>query len=134
VRLIDLSATAADESNVSPAADVPAGVQMTGYESLQLTDDVLANLTDLQLSNISLFYFDDASDAEKRSVVSGPQCKVLPGDLFYPNKVLWKLLDILSGGALIKTVPLGSACYQGEHYDEAKCEFLVNNWNDSDTQ
>lgn len=113
--------------------DVPSTAHGTGFDSLQLTDEVLANLTDLQLSNISLFYFDDASESDKRSV-GVAQCKTLPGDPLYPNQALWKLLDILSGGALIKTVPLGSACYEGEHYDEAKCTFLVNNWNVSDTQ
>lgn len=58
----------------------------------------------------------------------------MPGDDLYPNKVTWKVLDLLSGGRLISTVPLGSACYDGEYYDEAKCQFLVNTWNDSDTQ
>ena len=105
-----------------------------GFESIQLTEDVLTNLTDLQLSNISLFYFDNDSDSEKRSVSSLPQCKTVPGDLLYPNGNIWKVLDLLSGGALIKTVPLGSACYDGEHFDEAKCQFLINNWNKSDTQ
>lgn len=93
---------------------------------------MLANLTDLMLSNVSLFYFDDDSSSEKRSTSSS--CKTLPGDAAYPKKSAWKVLDILSGGALIKTVPLGSACYDGEHYDEEKCTFLINNWNKSDTQ
>ena len=98
-----------------------------------MTDDVLTNLTNLGLSNISLFYFDDDSEVEKRAAYQ-PDCKTMPGDLFYPNKPIWKVFDLLTGGALIRTVPLGSACYEGEHYDEAKCTFLVNNWNDSDTQ
>lgn len=115
---------AADESNIAPAVDV---------ENLQLTDDVLANLTDLELSNISLFYFDNDSKSEKRSHAAA-QCKVVPGDDGYPSGIAWKVLDLLSGGGLISTVPLGSACYDGEHYDEAKCQFLVNTWNDSDTQ
>lgn len=112
--------------------DVPANASKTGFDSLQLTDDVLANLTDLELSDVELFYFDDSSESDKRS--SSPQCKVLPGDALYPSKAVWKVLDILSGGALIKTVPLGSACYDGEYYDEEKCQFLVDNWNVSDTQ
>lgn len=58
----------------------------------------------------------------------------MPGDRLYPSDVVWKVLDLLTGGALIKTVPLGSACYEGEYYDEQRCTFLVNNWNDSDTQ
>jgi hypothetical protein len=31
-------------------------------------------------------------------------------------------------------VPLGSACYKGEHYDEDKCLFLTENWHNSTTQ
>ncbi|KAI5456055.1 hypothetical protein BGZ63DRAFT_429405 [Mariannaea sp. PMI_226] len=121
----------ADESNVAPAADILSGTTVKGFESIQLTNDVLSNLTDLQLTNISLFYFDD-SDL-KRSAAPSSQCKTLPGDALYPNSIAWKVLDILSGGALIKTVPLGSACYDGDHYDEAKCQFLIDNWNKSDT-
>lgn len=93
---------------------------------------MLLNLTDIKLSNISLFYFDDDSVSEKRAV--GSKCKTMPGDLLYPNRIVWKVLDILSGGALIQTVPLGSACYDGDHYDEAKCQYLIDNWNKSDTQ
>jgi hypothetical protein len=99
-----------------------------------LTEDVLTNLTDLKLSNVSLFYFDDDSNSEKRSVGSSQKCRALPGDALYPSRIAWNVLDILSGGALIKTVPLGSACYDGEHYDETKCQFLIDNWNKSDTQ
>lgn len=99
-----------------------------------MTDDILANLTNLHLSNIPLFYFDDDSGAHKRGVGGLPKCKAFPGDALYPNETAWKVLDMLSGGALIKTVPLGSACYEGEHYDEEMCNFLIDNWNVSDTQ
>lgn len=93
---------------------------------------MLKNLTDVQLSNIDLFYFDDAS--EGNAARATPQCKTFPGDSSYPSQSVWKVLDILSGGALIETVPLGSACYEGEYYDAAKCSFLVDNWNNSETQ
>lgn len=125
---------AADGSNVRPAVEVPPNTRATGFERLQLTQDALTNLTDLKLSNISLFYFDNDAQSGKRSAGSEAQCKSMPGDLLYPNQAVWKVLNILSGGALIKTVPLGSACYDGEHYDEAKCQFLIDNWNVSDTQ
>ncbi|KAJ4269855.1 hypothetical protein NW762_001524 [Fusarium torreyae] len=104
---IDGKAVDADKSNVAPAAEVPSGTYLNNFESIQLTKDVLANLTDLQLSDVSLFYFDDDSNPEKQS----SQCKVMPGDSLYPKDTVWNLLDILSDGALIKTVPLGSACY-----------------------
>jgi len=97
-----------------------------------LTDETLANLTRLHLSNVSVFYFDDDAP-EKRATGFQPKCKSLPGDLLYPGKPIWKVLDILSGGALIETVPLGAACYEGEHYDEAKCDYLIENWSISET-
>lgn len=99
-----------------------------------MTDAVLANLTDLNLSDIELFYFADTKTSSKRHAVSDPKCKIFPGDKTFPNKVIWKVLDLLTGGALISTVPLGSACYKGEHYDEKKCEFLKDNWHNSTTQ
>ncbi|CAH0051863.1 unnamed protein product [Clonostachys solani] len=126
---VDGQTVQADESNVEPPVETVSGYE--GFESKQLTEATLANLTDLQLSNISLFYFDDeVNSAEKRALYE-PKCKVLPGDAAYPSKALWKIFDILTGGALIKTVPLGAACYQGEHYDSAKCTYLLNNWNRS---
>ncbi|KAH7125831.1 hypothetical protein EDB81DRAFT_764928 [Dactylonectria macrodidyma] len=121
----------ANEFNVVPATDIPPDTPHQGFESLQLTQDVLANLTAAKLTNISLFYFDE--DTASRESPTGSQCKVMPGDACYPTKIVWKVLDILSGGALIKTVPFGSVCYAGDHYDAAKCQFLIDNWNKSDT-
>lgn len=98
----------------------------------QLTEAYLANLTDLELSNISLFSFDSPVE-EKRSLGGG--CKVFPGDRFYPTDAVWKVLNLLSGGALSKTVPIGAICYtNNEHYDKGKCQNLLNLWNNSDTQ
>jgi hypothetical protein len=93
---------------------------------------VIANLTKLELSHIELFRFDDESTArvQKRAA----QCKTYPGDALYPSETVWKVFDILTGGGLIKTVPYGSACYKGEHYDARKCQFLLDNWNQSTTQ
>ncbi|KAF7560285.1 hypothetical protein G7046_g3875 [Stylonectria norvegica] len=130
---INKKAVVADEFNVGPAVDVTPNAYENSLAGFQLTQQVLANLTDHQLSNISLFYFDEDFSHTNRVHKSSPQCKVIPGDALYPNSVVWKVLDILSGGALIKTVPLGSACYDGDHYDETKCQFLLNNWNVSDT-
>lgn len=100
------------------------------FDAVQLTDETLAKLTDLQLSDVSLFYFDDGSKVDD----DAPRCKTHPGDDSYPDETVWKVLDILSGGNLIKTVPLGSACYEGPHYDADKCQFLADHWNASETQ
>ncbi|KEY69274.1 hypothetical protein S7711_01725 [Stachybotrys chartarum IBT 7711] len=121
----------ADFANVLPAGH--ATQSSDGYDSIQLTEDALANLTDIHFSNISLFYFDEDAALEERSVAPTPRCKTFPGDLLYPSRLIWRTLDLLSGGALIETVPLGSACYTGEYYDQNRCTFLVNTWNDSDT-
>ena len=89
-------------------------------------------MTDLELSHIELFGFDDedSSDVEKRS----NKCKTYPGDLLYPTKAVWKVFDLLTGGRLIKTIPYASVCYEGDLYDESKCQFLLDNWNQSTTQ
>ncbi|WYZ38303.1 hypothetical protein EsH8_III_000217 [Colletotrichum jinshuiense] len=129
--VVDGETIAANEVTVAPAAeefpeaDIPE-------ETIQLTDAVLANLTQLELSNISLFAFADSEGAQKRALPNN-QCKTFPGDLLYPNEFVWKVFNLLTGGALIKTVPLGAACYEGEHYDAEKCQYLLDNWSNSDT-
>ncbi|KAG9255526.1 uncharacterized protein F5Z01DRAFT_704948 [Emericellopsis atlantica] len=139
---VDGDVIAAGESNISPAAEVVNGVQDSRVtlpeEELQLTDDILGNLTGLQLSNVSVFYFgDDESEDHftKRELDNrwNGKCKTFPGDLLFPGKPVWKVLDLLTGGAVISTVPLGAACYEGEHYDAKKCEFLFSNWANSST-
>lgn len=112
---------------------MPKGAPSAEYLSLQLTEDVIANLTDLKLTDIELFGFDDEQqEASKRE--NEAKCKTYPGDAKYPGKITWKVFDILTGGALIKNKPLGSACYEGKDYDEKKCQFLLDNWNQSTTQ
>lgn len=122
----------ANEVTVAPAAEEFPEAEIP-EETVQLTDAVLANLTQLELSNISLFTFPDTEGVEKRALPNN-KCKTFPGDLFYPTELVWKVFNLLTGGALIKTVPLGAACYQGEHYDAEKCQYLLDNWSNSDTQ
>ncbi|GKT84306.1 restculine oxidase [Colletotrichum tofieldiae] len=101
-------------------------------EITRLTDAVLANLTQLELSNISLFAFADSQAAQKRAEPNN-KCKTFLGDPLYPNELVWKVFDLLAGGALIKTIPLGAACYAGEYYDAERCQYLLDNWSNSDT-
>lgn len=106
-------------------------------ESLQLTDDVLANLTALQLTNIADFQFGNASAAKvKRGMVqANGLCKTAPSDSWWPSDDLWELLNILTGDALIKTVPLGAPCYKNsEYYDAAKCAYIIANWESTSMQ
>ncbi|OLN84896.1 putative FAD-linked oxidoreductase-like protein 11 [Colletotrichum chlorophyti] len=130
---LDGQEVAADASTIAPAAevaDISIASTATGLfeqEKVQLTDAVLANLTALQLSNISLFGFDDDSSIEKRTFFG--RCKTYPGDLLYPTGLVWNVFNLLLGGVLTKTVPEASVCYDDfGNYDKAKCDFLTNNW------
>jgi hypothetical protein len=120
---------AADESTVPVAAEVVKS-------ELVLTDDILAQLASMELSNVSLFEFPEnveSTEKAKRSLFTG--CKTFPGDLLWPLQPVWKVFDLLTGGALIKTVPVGAVCYtNGEHYNAAKCQELLAHWNESPTQ
>ncbi|RMJ17573.1 hypothetical protein CDV36_002767 [Fusarium kuroshium] len=118
----------ATEDNIAPAVEQVQG-DLLPEESKQLTDDVLFNLTDLGLTNISYFYYDEASSVQRRSL---GQCKTYPGDLFWPHKIAWQVFDLLVGGALIKTTPLASPCYDDfGNRDAAKCEAINSKWTDS---
>lgn len=126
---------AATVENVAPAAAfVPAPANKDGapyfdWENLQLTAPVLANLTELDLSDIGAFAF----PSTKSPSVS--QCKVFPGDADWPSPLAWNVLNLLSGGALIKTIPLAASCYKDwQEYNETECEYITNNWSDPHLQ
>ncbi|EFQ27999.1 FAD binding domain-containing protein [Colletotrichum graminicola] len=130
---VDGREVAANASTVAPAAavaDAPAAAAAAGLfteENVQLTDAVLANLTALELSNISLFSFEDSYSVAKRSLFG--RCKTYPGDFLYPTDLIWNIFDLLLGGALTKTVPEASVCYNDfGNFDKAKCDFLTANW------
>jgi hypothetical protein len=68
-----------------------------------------------------------AGDIAKRTFFS--KCKTYPGDFLWPSRSLWKLFNVLLGGALIETVPEIAACYDDFGvYNKTKCDFLTNNW------
>lgn len=114
----------------NPTTVPPAGEVVEG--TFQLTDAVLEDLSKQELSNISLFQF-PGEDSAKRSFFSG--CKTYPGDFFWPSKLAWKVFNLLTGGALIETVPIGAVCYpDSEHYDVTKCNDVIENWTKSETQ
>lgn len=95
---------------------------------------MLANLTSLVLSNVSLFDFaDGASTTSKRAAATG--CKTFPGDASWPSDLIWDVFDLLTGGALIKTVPLASPCYDNwGNYDAVECAYLLDQWTNSSLQ
>lgn len=122
---------AANQSTVAVAAEVVVGDYLPG-ESYQLTDAVIANLTALSLTNISLFDFASNASILRRA---DSDCKTFPGDFLWPNEPLWALLDLLTGGALIKTVPLASPCFDTwGNYDAVECARVDEQWTNSSMQ
>lgn len=64
-----------------------------------------------------------------------PACKTYPGDELWPSASEWDVFDQLTGGALIKTVPIGAVCYVNhESYDAEKCQTVLDGWHDSKVQ
>ena len=106
------------------------------HDELVLTDNVLAQLSKQELANVSLFDFADnfeSTENGKRPLFTG--CKTYPGDKLWPLQAVWKVFDLLTGGALIKTVPVGAVCYtNNEHYDADRCQNILDHWTESATQ
>jgi hypothetical protein len=61
---------------------------------------------------------------------SSGMCKPSPSDADWPAPADWDALDQATGAALIKTVPIGASCFQGEHYNAAKCQEILDRWSD----
>lgn len=125
-RLADTQLEAADQAHatVEPAGEVVDG-------AFVLTDAVLANLTEQGVSNISLFEFASDSESQKRAALG--QCKTAPGDFLWPGSTIWALLNLLTGGATIKNVPLASVCYTSwGNYDADRCAWVTEQWSDVD--
>ncbi|KAK4207052.1 6-hydroxy-D-nicotine oxidase [Rhypophila decipiens] len=134
--VVEDTVLAANETTVAPAAepvDVPeTEIPLSEAEVVQLTDSVIANLTEFQLSSVELFDFapadENATNFEKR-FFGQPKCKTFPGDFLWPSKLVWKVFDLLTGGALIETVPIGAVCFKTSGvYNAAKCQTLLDNW------
>lgn len=108
-------------------------------ETLQLTDAVISNLTSLSLTNISLFNFGDSGSTNTKrtaaAAAADAECKTFPGDAAWPDESTWGVLNLLTGEALIKTVPLASPCYNDwGNYDADECAFLNEQWTNSSLQ
>jgi hypothetical protein len=55
------------------------------------------------------------------------QCRVLPGDLEWPNSEEWNALNSSVSGRLIKTSPAGHVCHDPTYNEEA-CTALNSSW------
>lgn len=129
-------------ASVAPAAETvtststPANVPLFEVETVQLTDDVVAELQNNPdvAEYAPLFEFGDANQTAAvrlRRAQGIQRCKTMPGDALYPNKLIWSVFDKLSGGALEPIVPIGSPCYRESaynNYDAERCAFLVKNF------
>jgi hypothetical protein len=126
----------ANQGNVASAAEIvieDAPHIFSEAEKYQLTDAVLANLTNLQLTNISLFEFADENATLTGSIFTG--CKTFPGDFSWPSKIVWGVLDLLTGNALIKTIPIGAVCFKNnKNYNAEKCTTVLSQWKTSELQ
>ncbi|CAG8971397.1 hypothetical protein HYALB_00006947 [Hymenoscyphus albidus] len=113
---------------ISLAAEYVEG-NTTEAEKLQLTETVLETLTVSSLSGLSLFQFAGSSTGQNHT--NSRKCKVFPGDTSWPSKPTWETLNLLSGGALIETVPIGAVCYTNQSaYNATACTNLLANWYD----
>ncbi|KAI1272075.1 FAD binding domain-containing protein [Xylaria sp. FL0933] len=126
----------ADASTVAPAFAVfdasssNATANLFPGETRQLTHEILANLTNLSLTNSVLFNFPDPG-----APITPPEdCKNFPGDsVKFPGSVTLTVFNLLLGGSLIHTKPLASPCFSDfDNKDSAKCAEITSNWfNDS---
>jgi hypothetical protein len=138
--LVSGQTTTATTTSIAPAqqtvsADSNSSVPLNTAETVQLTTEVLQNLTS-QLNDTTVSYFNFGNDTTitttKRSA-SG--CKVFPGDKAWPVDILWDIFDLLLGGRLIKTVPSASSCYSGwGDQNAAECAYVNSEWTDSHFQ
>ncbi|KAK0642103.1 hypothetical protein B0T16DRAFT_516705 [Cercophora newfieldiana] len=121
----DGTALEANQASIAAAAElVPSRVKA---HSLQLTDAVVANLTAHRIPGASLFAFD-------AKPTTNAKCKLFPGDADWPSKPLWSIFNLLTGNALIETVPIGAVCYENSgYYSEPACKELLAGWTKSDT-
>jgi hypothetical protein len=109
--------------SLSPAQALIPGAK--GPAQYQLTQEVLDLLKSKSPVNASVFDFGPSG-----KVYSSGMCKPAPGDADWPTTETWDELNRLTGGALISTVPLGAACFQGVHYNAARCTEILDRWSD----
>lgn len=116
-----------------PADSADSGVSYFSFESSQLTNQVLANLTALNLTGIENFDFGNASSAAARR--GSAECKVLPGDAAWPSNIIWTVFDLLLGGALIQAVPVAAPCYSNwPQYNANECANITSEWSSPEFQ
>ncbi|XEU96104.1 hypothetical protein FSHL1_001389 [Fusarium sambucinum] len=101
-------------------------------EKFQLTASSARDLKNLDSQHAPLFYPEIESNGQSLGLHARNKCKTFPGDSLWPSDSVWKLLNLITGGALIKTIPVGATCYNSIGvYDEARCNHIINQWSKS---
>jgi hypothetical protein len=63
--------------------------------------------------------------------VTARNCKLLPTDKEWPSDRTWSAFNSSISGRLVKTVPIGAPCYDG---DVAGCEDVKARWTTPELQ
>ncbi|KAL1980807.1 hypothetical protein VTN96DRAFT_3502 [Rasamsonia emersonii] len=133
-----VQAQSSTPTSLAPAAQTvssssAAGAPLFATEQVQLTQPVIDNLTTtLNESTAALFAFGNSTANSTLAARSFGSCKVFPGDAFWPSELIWDIFNLLLGGALIKTVPSASPCYNGwGDFNSAECSAIAAQWNNS---
>lgn len=136
-----VQAQSSTPTSLAPAAQTvssssAAGAPLFATEQVQLTQPVIDNLTTtLNESTAALFAFGNSTANSTLAARSFGSCKVFPGDAFWPSELIWDIFNLLLGGALIKTVPSASPCYNGwGDFNSAECSAIAAQWNNSNFQ
>lgn len=94
-----------------------------------MTDVILSKLTELKLTDASLLAFADGSEAPSQ------KCKTFPGEEHWPGDVSWRVLDLVTRGAVIRNVPIAAPCYKDYVvYDKDRCSEVIGQWGNSSLQ
>ena len=57
-------------------------------------------------------------------------CKPIPGDPDWPSEGAWAELNATVSGRLVRPVPLGAVCQQGQYFDASQCSAVQAAWTD----
>lgn len=101
------------------------------YEIVVLTDEITQGFPELDFDDV---VYTDSQPIAERGLLGNLFCKLLPSDRSWPVSTVWSLVSFATGQGIIQTVPLAAPCYNGPHYNAAKCADITARWADSDLQ
>lgn len=131
-----LVASASLAGALSTAATEVSAPSLFSHERVQLTEDVLSDVSAALKNDTLSSMFGFASSSTSNAVAERGlrhRCKTMPGDFLWPVDLVWNIFDILLGGRLIKTVPLAAPCYTDwPEYNATKCAAITADWLNSD--